>query len=109
MQAAVEKAQAVGLFSISYPCCAAQRAGLGEGYMAVAGDGLFLFAFKVISLADEGALELVRIPSERSPKNFESNDVVAFRKATGCNYGDILTGQQVLNGLHQIFSIPTAN
>ena len=85
-----------GNYDVSYPCCAAQRAGFGDNYVAVTGDGMFLFMFEIVSLDENGLFRFKHLD-----ENKPSHSGVAFLQASETREGDTITGTQVLEVLRQ--------
>ena len=85
-----------GNYDVSYPCCAAQRAGLGDNYVAVTGDGMFLFMFEVVSLDGDGLFRFKHLDNDKPSSSGE-----AFLRASETKEGDTITGTQVLEVLRQ--------
>jgi len=108
----ISTSEKIGIWSISYPCASAIRYELGDNYVAVSGDGIFLYMFEVISLEGNGKFSLAESPiwgkeSQYELKvwgeRYESGSCKSFREVTGANYGDVLTGTQILEALQVIY------
>lgn len=111
MHGVLQRALGPGIYDVIYPSSRAHKVGLGDNYMALTGDGLFLFAVEVMDLDDPdgGTFRLVHIPPESTyfPKDFEDPTAARFRDLTGLAYGDTASGNQVLKGLCRTFGVKT--
>lgn len=88
----------IGLYDISYPSQQAMQAGLGDKYVAIFGDDLFLFMFEVVSLDGEGEFRFWTHPT--FPPDV-SCDV--FCQVAHCQIGSLMTGTQITGALRQIY------
>lgn len=100
----------IGIYDVSYPSRHALSCGLSDNHVAISGDGLFMFMFEVMSLEGRGLFKIVKRPidpnrpqSESDKKYGEGSDSDAFRAFGNWEFGNIITGDDVLNGLKAIY------
>jgi len=100
------KSPKVGLFDVSFPSQTALRHDLDEKYVAVCGDGLWLFHFEILSLKGDGLFRLAEHPTGKDDLGHdctEGRDSLAFRTTGGCEFNDNLTGTRILQILTGIY------
>lgn len=94
----LQTAKKVGIYSVSYPSRHAMSNNLGDNYVAIAGDGLFMFMFEILSLEGNGRFKIARNPSGK-----ENQDSESFCSLSGKTFGDIMTGKQILKVLKTLY------
>lgn len=96
----------IGFYDLCYPSGTAVRLGAGENNFAISGDGLFLFMFEIVSMEGRGLFKLVPRPNDpHRPelKGSESQDSKAFRTVGNWEFGNILTGDHVIDTLKKAY------
>lgn len=100
----------VGYFGVSYPSMYAKECGVEGDFVAISGDGLFLFMLEVVSLTEpedrNGQFRIVPmpvVPGGNRPKPHESSDSIAFRNAGKWQFGDVINGDQVTSALEEVY------
>lgn len=91
----------VGIYDVVYPSRSAIDWGLGANYVAITGDGLLDFLMEVVSLDGDGQFRPIRRVEK---PEYETETVQAFLAALDANYGDVLTGEQVVEGLKRAYN-----
>ena len=100
----LQKATKVGYYDVSYPSAYAEQCGLGKNYFAVSGDGLFMFMFEIVSLEERGSFKIAKRPiNPVLNTSIEGRDSIAFREFGKWNVGDVLSGDQVIQGLKAVY------
>jgi len=92
----------LGIFDVSYPGMNAIREGMGQNFVAISGDGLFLFQFEVLSLEGEGSFRFTDLPS-RSQRGQDATKFVMTCEHTGIDITGTLTGTQIADLLAIVF------
>ena len=101
----------VGYYGVTYPSMYAKECGVEGDFVAITGDGLFLFMLEVVSLTEpenrRGQFRIVRRPVvsnwPASVPPHESSDSIAFRNAGKWNFGDVVTGDEVTLALEKVY------
>lgn len=88
-----------GIYGVSYPSCNARNNGLGDNYVAISGDGLFMFQFQIISMEKDGIFKL----SPPKSNEMEGRESKHFRKTANCDFDQEITGSQIFNILSEIY------
>jgi hypothetical protein len=100
----------VGFFDVSFPSQTAMKHDLGEKYVAICGDGLWLFHFEILSLEGDGLFRLAEHPTGTDDLGHdctEGRDSLAFRTTGSCEFNDNLTGIRILQILTGIYGTST--
>ena len=102
----------VGLYGVSYPSQTALRHDLGDNYVAIMNDGLWLYHFEIMSMEGEGLFRLCQHPTgcdDGGKPCGENIFSLNFRKLKKSEFGKIFTGKQILNHLKTLYQKNTAN
>lgn len=106
MRVALHATKKIGIYDVGYPSRYALSCGLSKDHFAISGDGLFLFMFEIVSLEGRGLFKIVRRPHPQytEPDNRgEGADSDAFRKIGGWDFGNIITGDQIIETLKKAY------
>jgi hypothetical protein len=96
----------IGIYGLSYPSQYAMSSGCGDRNFAISGDGLFMFMFEIVSLENRGLFKLVKRPKDPARPEldeYEGMDCKNFRRSGNWEFGNILTGDQVIDTLKKIY------
>ena len=111
MRVVLQATHKVGIYDISYPSRYALSCGLSANHFAISGDGLFMFMFEIVSLEGRGLFKIVPRPSnpnipksEHEKRHGEGPDSDSFRRAGGWEFGNIMTGDQIIDALKKVYA-----
>jgi len=87
MQEALKTSKCIGIYDVNCPSMH-----MGPRYVAISGDGLFLFALKIIGDVTDGVFEIVQ---NRITRHI-TQDEKRFLKLMAKSYGDTVTTDEVI-------------
>jgi hypothetical protein len=97
----------IGILNVCFPSRSGRKGG-SEWYVAISGDGLWLYHFEVLSFEGDGQFRLTPhltgLDDCGKKVTGEGQDSQAFRRVGGCEFGDVLTGPRILEILTEIYS-----
>lgn len=92
--AVLKNSNKVGIWAVEYPSNLCKRIKVEGDYVAISGDGMHLFSFRIISMEKE---QFLFVKEDR-----ESRYSTNFKEIANCKDFDILSGTQILDALIKI-------